>query len=826
MHAANAVLGEETYAAIPWRETLEVLGSRRGFGATWVEQDCIADGGAMPIGLAVEVQRPWWITLAAGGDMLAALLALPDARDRLIDPALRRMVMYSYTHAWACRGEPDGTWWALDPAFASPHIIANSDEALLANPRVRDAAAMGYGNAGVVFVVRTDFALQHWASLDPLAFPEPLRDATLAVVNRVRRAAGMANRVLEAVAGGPEGAASEPKANEAGAASEPKANEAGAASEPKANEAGSRGSQEAAGPTTPLPAPTPPAPPRSSTSKFPSFRSRVIRFTGNADPLRATPPAKVSERAAPEAWERTRLRGEAEGGHASAAAGGEGGYEGQEGYGDGEGGYEGQAGYGDGEDGYEGQAGYGDGEGGYEGQAGYGDDEAGYEGQAGYGDGEGGYEGQEGYGDGEGGYEGQEGYGDGEGGYEGQEDCQDDEEGGFDGHSAECMLGRPLGAHAGYTQPQPHIALRPSGSFRESSPCPFGASSFGTGASGNPADAVALRGHSENPAPAPSGLVPSEPGPRHPSSRMHRPPQPPASASRGPRIVQVPAPRSTVGLFGTNRVGDQPVRVNLRTVLNMPPPMPPAKPLLLHGTDREIMAQLQSISHLEDLVKKDRHGMAPVGNWAGGEAGPSAGANAFFRQPQPFPQPPAHAPSKPGASLRQAARRRALLGSKAGNPQATVPLAHAARRAEAMRKLEELRAARQVQTMRAEGISAVQAPDWARPNPNPDQAASFAFGSEATHHPWGRAGPAPGQHPSPRAPLPRTQQAAASAARPRSAVIPYGSGFATQPPPPALRPSDATDPQVRLAKMQQFASMLPTHVVQAVTGGDRRLLRQ
>jgi hypothetical protein len=73
------------------------------------------------------------------------------------------------------------------------------------------------------------------------------------------------------------------------------------------------------------------------------------------------------------------------------------------------------------------------------------------------------------------------------------------------------------------------IALRPSGSFRESSPCPFGASSFGTGASGNPADAVALRGPLRGPAPAPglfeaqpvpgSGLVPSEPGPRHPSSR-------------------------------------------------------------------------------------------------------------------------------------------------------------------------------------------------------------------------------------------------------------------------------------------------------------------
>jgi hypothetical protein len=33
------------------------------------------------------------------------------------------------------------------------------------------------------------------------------------------------------------------------------------------------------------------------------------------------------------------------------------------------------------------------------------------------------------------------------------------------------------------------------------------------------------------------------------------------------------------------------------------------------------------------------------------------------------------------------------------------------------------------------------------------------------------------------------------------------------------------DPQARLAKMQQFASMLPAHVVQAVTGGDRRLMR-
>lgn len=320
---------------------------------------------------------------------------------------------------------------------------------------------------------------------------------------------------------------------------------------------------------------------------------------------------------------------------------------------------------------------------------------------------------------------------------------------------------------------------------------------------------------------------------------------PPQPAARGPRIVQVPAPRSTVGIFGANLVGDEPVRVNLRSVLNMPPPLPPAKPLLLHGTDREIMAQLQSISHLEDLVRKDRHGMAPIGGgWA------TATQESPFRQPAAAAAQPPAVPRKPGPSLRQAARRRALLGSRAGNAPATVPLAHAARQAEAMRKLEDLRAARQMQSVRSQGPAAVPTAEWARPGPDPAQSAWGRAGPDPAQAAWGRAGPDPAQpawkgwapeaqpretrgapHPAglQRAPLPRTQprqqQAAFGSAAASPGAIPYGSGFATQPRPPALRASDVNDPQVRLAKMQQFASMLPAHVVNAVTGGDRRLVR-
>jgi len=163
MHAVNNVLGEPAYPMpIDWNDTMDVLGARYGHGGAWTKIDTLEDGCVMPLGLAVEIKRPWWISLAVGGEMLAALLRLPDAHTRLIDPSLRRIIMYSFTHTWACRGCPDQTWWILDPDLKEPHPFAASDALVLANTRVTQAAEHGHGGAGVIFFATHEFALRHW----------------------------------------------------------------------------------------------------------------------------------------------------------------------------------------------------------------------------------------------------------------------------------------------------------------------------------------------------------------------------------------------------------------------------------------------------------------------------------------------------------------------------------------------------------------------------------------------------------------------------------------------------------------------------------------
>ena len=714
MHAANFVLGEPAYAPIPWRETLEVLGAKRGHGHAWVEQDFMDEGGAMPIGLAVEVHRPWWITLAAGGEMLAALLARPRAAESLLDPALRRVIMYSYTHAWACRGEHDGTWWALDAAFASPHLIANSDEALLANPRVRDAANYGHGNAGIVFVARTDFALKHWATLDPLAFPEPQREAVLAVVNRVRKAAGMPRLVIEAVAGSSlqpaqaaEGSASpeslglspqgdtellQPfgapslegrRARRATAsAGLPELGERRAIPARRmelggrpSGDLGGRPSGDLGGRPSgdlrwnPRNACTAKDFVRPAERKFPSFQSKVIRFTAlAAAAAQEGPPPGADAWAGNEGWPEPRAAMPAE-------------------------------------------------------------DYAGYGGDAQ----------EEGWPE-----EGVEATSAGtRDGYAAQQYDDDDED--------DYGLWRDAERSEGVSRdPEEGGAIR-----REFGFPPSAAHMQGEPAAAPPAGDM--------------GRFPGYPGRAFPEerprggSRFAHHSRSASNAYTGPRIVQVPAPRSSGGLFGVNRVGDEPVRVNLRGALNLPPPMPKTKPLVLQGTDQEVLAQLQSISHLEGLLKRERQGAgAPIGH-------------LFRPAPAQQEKPPSvlgrSANPRAVPSVIQAAKRRAVLGDRAG-PQHGRNTAGPTQQ-DAFRRLEEIRAARQIQSVR---------------------------------------------DPAPQAALPRNTYATTTG------PVPHGSGFSTQPAPQALRPADLDDPQVRLSKMQQLASMLPAHVVDAVSHGDRRLL--
>jgi hypothetical protein len=74
--------------------------------------------------------------------------------------------------------------------------------------------------------------------------------------------------------------------------------------------------------------------------------------------------------------------------------------------------------------------------------------------------------------------------------------------------------------------------------------------------------------------------------------------------------IRIPAPRSK-SMFGITHVSGAPVRVTPR--FNIPAPLPKRKEtIVLRGTEAEILNQLRSIEELDELVRKDRHGHAPV----------------------------------------------------------------------------------------------------------------------------------------------------------------------------------------------------------------------
>jgi hypothetical protein len=210
----------------------------------------------MPVGLAVQIKRPWWLTFAAGGDLLAALVARSDAAARLFDPEVRRIIMYSYTHSWACRADKDGCWWALDSAFASPHLIANSDEQLLAGRRFTEAGQSGHGNAGVLFIARGSWALRNWL-FDPDEFAPDIRDRIRRITTRLQILAGHGLDAPE-----PDW--------------------------PQPTPADQTSTPHSSLPITEAPAEQPTAV-QPVVRSFPSFRTKVIRFVSLHQPAQARP---------------------------------------------------------------------------------------------------------------------------------------------------------------------------------------------------------------------------------------------------------------------------------------------------------------------------------------------------------------------------------------------------------------------------------------------------------------------------------------------------------------------------------------------------------
>ena len=159
MRAVNNLIGEQAYVdAKEWLTTMGMMGQLRGYQALWEDTDMVLDGGEMPIGLAVERKRPWWVTVALAGSSLAAVLSRIPAAS-LLDPFLRRCVLFDGAHTYACRGDKHGHWYAIDRNHA-PTRIADSDQALLSSRRFEEAGRSHI--AGVVFVARTEFAQSRW----------------------------------------------------------------------------------------------------------------------------------------------------------------------------------------------------------------------------------------------------------------------------------------------------------------------------------------------------------------------------------------------------------------------------------------------------------------------------------------------------------------------------------------------------------------------------------------------------------------------------------------------------------------------------------------
>jgi hypothetical protein len=159
MYAVNNVVGEEAYDRTLWVNTMEILGRRHGHGSEWVTSDMAVDDGTLPMGIAVELRRPWWFTMAASGEFLAALLR----EGHPFDPQLRRCIVYDRTHAWACCAAQQG-WWSLDATLRSPRLVATNDENMLLHRTVVEASASRSGTAGVIFVATLSHARLVWAT--------------------------------------------------------------------------------------------------------------------------------------------------------------------------------------------------------------------------------------------------------------------------------------------------------------------------------------------------------------------------------------------------------------------------------------------------------------------------------------------------------------------------------------------------------------------------------------------------------------------------------------------------------------------------------------
>jgi hypothetical protein len=199
MHAVNNTIGEAAYEPETWMHTLEVLGRRHGSGDAWVESDMLVDDGTLPMGIAIELRRPWWITIAVSPELLCELGGGRAGAAEAMDMELGRCILYGLTHAWAVRaGTSEGRrgWWSLDSSLRSPRFVAaaaeggQADHSLGDHPLGRHIASTGA--RGVLLVASLRHARNVWVPrLTEIARGDSTHaEHAVSILRRIARLAG------------------------------------------------------------------------------------------------------------------------------------------------------------------------------------------------------------------------------------------------------------------------------------------------------------------------------------------------------------------------------------------------------------------------------------------------------------------------------------------------------------------------------------------------------------------------------------------------------------------------------------------------------------
>jgi hypothetical protein len=151
MHAVNIALGRRQYDQGSWRYTLT------RHDPAWETADIFLEGMLMPMAFMIELAQSDWITWVVPGHLLRNdTLAQAQSRRDLVDPTLRRMIVFSQSHTWCCRGTAEATWYNLDSAGHSLQPTAHSDEQIV---------SYAANHTGAVFVATKEHVRRVWVPL-------------------------------------------------------------------------------------------------------------------------------------------------------------------------------------------------------------------------------------------------------------------------------------------------------------------------------------------------------------------------------------------------------------------------------------------------------------------------------------------------------------------------------------------------------------------------------------------------------------------------------------------------------------------------------------